>query len=121
MAELLAAFADYIDNTDIPILAEFAFQNNMLRETIYKYDEFSTLRKRCIDKKEAMLERKGLLGEIDKSMAIFSLKQLGWSDRQAIEHSGQMRVQSGVDVAALSPDERRALYELVDKAGGNAD
>lgn len=31
-----------------------------------------------------MLERKALSGEIDKTMAIFSLKQLGWSDKHEL-------------------------------------
>ena len=75
---------EYIDNTDIPILAEFANQAGILREDLYNYDEFFTLRKRAIDKKEAMLERKALNGEIDRTMAIFSLKQLGWSDKHEL-------------------------------------
>lgn len=41
--------------------------------------------KRLIDAKEFMLERKGLEGTISKSMAIFSLKQLGWKDQREVE------------------------------------
>lgn len=85
VAELVIAFADYIDNTDIPIIVEFAYMNGIDRGVIYDYPEFSTLQKMCTAKKEAQLERMGLSGEIDKTMAIFSLKQLGWSDRQRID------------------------------------
>lgn len=88
VSALLEKFNKYIDNADVPIIAEFAYQNGVLRETIYDYEEFSTLRKRCIDKKEAQLERLALDGLIDKTMAIFSLKQLGWSDKQRVEHAG---------------------------------
>lgn len=86
--DLIERFEEYIANTDIPIIAEFAYQNGVLRETLYDYEEFSTLRKAAIDKKEAQLERLALKGEVDKTMAIFSLKQLGWSDKQQVEHSG---------------------------------
>ena len=71
----------YINETDIPIIAEFAYLNDIPRTTFYDYEEFSTLSKKLIDKKEAQLERKGLYGEVEKSMAIFSLKQLGWRDK----------------------------------------
>ena len=88
VAQYVALFRAYIDETDIPIICEFCYLNHIPRETIYDYDEFSTLRKECIDKKEARLERGGLDGKVDKTMAIFSLKQLGWSDRQQHELSG---------------------------------
>lgn len=82
-----AALAEYIQMTTIPILVEFAYQNDISRDDLYNYPEFCTLRKKAIDKKEAQLERKGLNNEIDKTLAIFSLKQLGWKDGKHIEHS----------------------------------
>jgi hypothetical protein len=84
--------ADYIDETNIPILVEFAYQNDISRDDLYNYDEFCTLRKKAIDKKEAQLERLGLENKIDKTLAVFSLKQLGWRDRKEIEHSGDIVV-----------------------------
>lgn len=88
VSELLGLLEEYIRDTDIPILAEFAYQNNIDRATLYDYDEFSTLRKALIAKKEAQLERMGLAGEVDRTMAVFSLKQLGWSDKQQLQHTG---------------------------------
>jgi hypothetical protein len=44
--------------------------------------------RQCLTKKEAQLERKALYNEINVSMAIFSLKQLGWSDRTEQTHRG---------------------------------
>ena len=64
---------------------------------MYDYDEFSALRKRAIDKKEAQLERMALSGDVDKTMAIFSLKQLGWSDKQQVEHSGGVTINVQAD------------------------
>lgn len=53
---------------------------------LYDWPESSTLLKLCIDKKEAQLERKALAGQINVVMAIFSLKQQGWSDRTEQTH-----------------------------------
>ena len=44
--------------------------------------------KRLLDWKEVRLERGSLTGKINNTFGIFSLKQLGWTDRQIVEHSG---------------------------------
>jgi len=81
----------YINNTDIPILAEFAYQNSIKREDLYNYNEFETLRKKAIDKKESNLERLSLEGKINPAVAIFSLKQLGWrNEPPALEQVDQV-------------------------------
>ena len=87
--EIKEMLSEYIESNDIPIIAEFAYQNKLSRQSLYDQKEFSTLLKRCIDKKEAQLERLGLSSAIEKSMAIFSLKQLGWSDKQEVKTSGE--------------------------------
>ncbi|MET3699358.1 DNA-packaging protein gp3 [Bacillus oleivorans] len=79
---LTQKLAEYIEKTEIPILAEFAYLNDINRQTLYDYEEFSSLIKKAIDKKEAQLEKKALKGEVNHTMAIFSLKQLGWKDKQ---------------------------------------
>ena len=85
-------FELYIEATDIPIVSEFAYQNNISRQRLYEFAEngelFSDTIKKCITKKEAQLEKLGLLSVINPSMAIFSLKQLGWKDKQEVEMSG---------------------------------
>lgn len=83
--ETIKKFEKYIDETPIPIVAEFAYQNKILRETLYDYKEFSTVLKACIDKKTAQLEKAGLANKVNVGMAIFSLKQLGWSDKVMTE------------------------------------
>ena len=87
--EIIALFDEYIEENDVPIVSEFAYQNDILRESLYDYKEFSTVLKKCIAKKESQLEKLSLLGEISTPMAIFSLKQLGWSDKQQTEISGK--------------------------------
>ena len=80
IAEIRVKLTEYIANTEIPIVAEFAYQNNIGRTWLYETPALSDAIKTLIDKKEAQLERKALLKEIHPTMAIFSLKQLGWKD-----------------------------------------
>ena len=77
---------EYIDATTIPILNEFAYMNDLVRQSLYDYPELSTLLKRCSQKKQANLEKAALANKVNVPMAIFSLKQMGWSDRQEIKH-----------------------------------
>lgn len=74
--ELKAKFEKYIDDTDIPILAEFAYQNDISRQSLYDYEQFSTLREKCINKKSANLQKFGLFNVTNPAVTIFSLKQL---------------------------------------------
>lgn len=87
-AELLKQFEQYIADTEIPIAAEFASQHGFSKGLLYDWEEFSDLVKLCASKKEAALERKGLAGETAAAITIFSLKQLGWSDKIEQTHKG---------------------------------
>jgi len=82
LAEFEKKIIDYTDKTKIPILAEFAYQNNISREQLYQYPELTYAIKRLLLKKESQLEKFGLTK--NSSMAIFSLKQLGWTDKSEI-------------------------------------
>jgi hypothetical protein len=83
VTKILELLEKYTEETNIPILAEFAYKNHVLREDLYKYAEFDSAIKRLINKKEAQLERECLNGNIDRTMAVFSLKQLGWKDQHS--------------------------------------
>lgn len=91
-AALLADFLTYIDESDIPIIAEFCAKNHLYRQLMYDFEEFSDAIKQCTTKKEAALESLGLTNNINSTMAIFSLKQLGWKDKTEIEHSGSVTI-----------------------------
>jgi len=82
IAGIKAKLERYIKKTRIPIVTEFAYQNDVRREFLYTCEELKHTIKKLIEKKESQLERLALDKEIDKSMAIFSLKQLGWKDVQ---------------------------------------
>jgi len=87
-AELLEHFEQYIESTDIPIIAQFADQSGIDRQRLYEWDEFKDALKRCVQRKESQLEFMALTGKVNCTMAIFSLKQLGWKDTHHNEHTG---------------------------------
>lgn len=78
---------EYTEQADIPILAEFAYTYGYPREELYKHEELAHAIKNMMSKKEAQLEKLGLLNVVNSTMAVFSLKQLGWTDKQEVEHS----------------------------------
>lgn len=79
----------YIQNTDIPIVSEFAYQIKVRRAYLYENENFQDLMENLLAKKEAQLEKLSLFNVVNATMAIFSLKNMGWSDRQDIEVSGK--------------------------------
>jgi len=85
LEEIRLALEKYIKTTKIPIIAEFAYKNDIPREELYRHKELNHTIKKLINKKEAQLEILALTKKIDSKMAIFGLKQLGWKDKQDIE------------------------------------
>lgn len=84
-AALLESLLAYIDATEIPAVTEWAYKQGIHRQQAYGMPELSDALKLCATKKEANLERAALEGRIPVAMAIMSLKQLGWSDRQRVD------------------------------------
>ena len=89
---VLKQMNDYIDNTELPIFKEVCYQNNWDTARIYQlgneHEEILDTIKKLSNKKEAELEKGGLTGKYNPTMAVFSLKQLGWKDRQEVEVNG---------------------------------
>lgn len=75
---------EYIEKANPPILAEYAHMHNITRQYLYELangnQDLSDTIKKISEAKEVKLERNALLGIYQPSMAIFSLKQLGWKD-----------------------------------------
>ena len=75
---------EYIENADPPIVAEYAHMHNITRHYLYmladKNEELLNTIKKISEAKEVKLEKNGLIGKYNSTMAIFSLKQLGWKD-----------------------------------------
>lgn len=118
VTDLAAKFKEYIDTTEIPIIAEFAYQNGIPKQIMYEREDFSTLIKICVAKKEAALEIGALKGILNPTMAVFSLKQMGWSDKQVVE-SNNVNHNTVQDVGSLTPDERRARIDELNRRRGN--
>ncbi len=80
------AFRAYIEEAPIPILAKFCAKQGFPKSYLYDWakddQELDILVKLCVTKKEGALEDGCLNGELNPAMSIFSLKQMGWTDKQ---------------------------------------
>ena len=80
---------EYSDKTELPILKEVCYINKWNYDYVMQlqreYDELSQSIKHLLNKKEVALEKGAIIGKYNNTMAIFSLKQLGWKDRQDLE------------------------------------
>lgn len=97
IAQLVKSLDAYIEKTPVPIIAEFAYQNDIERTALYDNPEFSMLLKKMIAKKESQLEKLCLMNKVNPAMAIFSLKQLGWRDHRG--KNGDESSEESVDAA----------------------
>ena len=94
---LQAAISDYIStNTGKLTITGLAYHLGFeSRQSLYEYEqrkEFTYTLRRARMKCENWLERNGLSGNTPPTMAIFALKNYGWSDKQEIEHSGKQEI-----------------------------
>lgn len=115
MPELVRKFEQYVKETEIPIIAEFAYQNGFGKDYIYDRVEFSELRKIAMAKKEAALEFGALKGLLNPTQAIFSLKQMGWTDKQHIDSTNH---NMNTDATKMEADERRARIDELNRRRG---
>ncbi len=90
--EIKKKLIDYIEDNTIPIIAEFAYHNHIPRQTLYELMDIKEIMNELICKKEANLEKGMLSGKLPVAAASFSLKQLGWRDRQEIESTGGITI-----------------------------
>lgn len=78
------------------------------RTSLYEYEkepEFSDTIKRARSRCEEFVESCGMSGDIPAPMAIFALKNYGWSDKQELEHTGK-------EGSPLIP--QKVIFEIVD-------
>lgn len=110
-----AELRKYIDETEIPIVAGFAHKHGVSRQSLYDYEDFSSLINELIDKKESVIEEGTLTGKYNPSMAIFSLKQLGWSDKTQTELTGKDG--GAVEIASIPYSEKiAAIAKMIKNA-----
>jgi len=116
MESMLSIIDEYINSHDIPILKEVCYQNYWNSDYVLDLrknnDELYRAIKRLLDKKEAQLERKGLNKEIDRTVAIFSLKQLGWKDRQEISFEDEQADEISIKIIKTSKEDEGRVEKL---------
>lgn len=117
----------YTDGTQLPILKEFCFNNNLE----YKYllqlcasdAELDRARCRLLDKKEIQLE-KALMTGTNNTAFIFQLKQLGWRDNpeplviNTVVNKTETRAEK---ISRLSTEELEELEEIYSKLENDTD
>lgn len=125
---LVRLMRQYTNKTQLPILKEFCFNNNLE----YKYflqlcasdAELDRARCRLLDKKEIQLE-KALMTGANNTAFIFQLKQLGWRDHpepvvinNTITNKTETRAEK---ISKLSTEELEELEEIYSKLENDSD
>jgi len=109
IAYMIDVIEKYIEETPLPILKECCYKNNWNYDYVTqlqrKHPDLSLSIKKLLMKKEVVLELGMLSGKLPTAAAIFSLKQLGWSDRQDL-----------VNIVKQDDDELTKALEEIAKA-----
>ena len=87
--------AHCVKQKEVPILKEVFVKKGWSYEYVCKIlngklleqgdQRLDTSRRNLVNAKGYMLERLGLKGKINSTLAVFSLKQLGWRDQQQVD------------------------------------
>jgi len=115
--EVAEKLIKFIEDRDCPIIAEFAYLNDIPKSSLYEMNSESVknLIKKCTAKKEFYLESKALSNDVNPTMAIFSLKQLGWSDK--IENTNKnLNLEKNID-EEMTGEEASLIYSSIVKNG----
>ncbi|MDI6788427.1 MAG: hypothetical protein QME51_08660, partial [Planctomycetota bacterium] len=119
----LIALEKYIKTTDIPILAEFCYRNYISDDFLQDHPQvFGGAIKNLKMKKQTKLERYALEGKIEKTMAIFSLKQMGWRDNHEARQDINIKIDWGTilsDYAKATKDGQRNIGSKVNNKTTN--
>lgn len=81
---LVKDIKEYTDSNEYPILKELCYIKHYNYDYVMQMqrdnEELSQSIKELLYKKESYLEREGIHGRLAQTMAVFTLKQLGWKD-----------------------------------------
>ena len=89
--ELSDLIAKYFNSTDRPTLSGLAVYLGIDRQTLYNYkerDQFFDIIKNATAKVESIYEERAIY-EQNPTGVIFALKNMGWTDRIANDHTTQ--------------------------------
>ena len=87
---------DYTEQTEYPILKELCYLKHYNYDYVMQLqrtnEELSQSIKELLYKKESYLEREGIKGNLAQTMAVFTLKQLGWRDNIEVKAENANRI-----------------------------
>ena len=87
---------DYTRQTEYPILKELCYLKHYNYDYVMQLqranEELSQSIKELLYKKESYLEREGIKGNLAQTMAVFTLKQLGWRDNIEVKAENANRI-----------------------------
>lgn len=87
---------DYTEKTEYPILKELCYLKHYNYDYVMQLqranEELSQSIKELLYKKESYLEREGIKGNLAQTMAVFTLKQLGWRDNIEVKAENTNRI-----------------------------
>lgn len=84
---------EYIDSTPVPIFKEFCLSKGLDPHVAPQYPGWKQAIEALNHKKESDIERGMLPGDYVPSAAIFSLKQLGWTDKTWAQVDTNLNIQ----------------------------
>lgn len=104
--------AQCVKQKEVPILKEVFVKKGWSYEYVCKIlngrlleqkdERLDTSIKNLVNAKEYMLERLGLKGKINSTLAVFSLKQLGWRDQQQVDVGADTK--KSIKITLVKPD-----------------
>ena len=87
---------DYTEQTEYPILKELCYLKHYNYDYVMQLqranEDLSQSIKELLYKKESYLEREGIKGNLAQTMAVFTLKQLGWRDNIEVKAENTNRI-----------------------------
>ena len=93
---LVQDIIDYTEQTEYPILKELCYLKHYNYDYVMQLqranEELSQSIKELLYKKESYLEREGIKGNLAQTMAVFTLKQLGWRDNIEVKAENANRI-----------------------------
>lgn len=99
--EIKAKARVYLETDGYKTIADFCRVNKLDRKHFWRMceadEELSHLRELIVLERECHLERGGLSGELNSSMAKFALAQIGWTEKQEIKQESVQINVSGED------------------------
>lgn len=125
--KLLRKLVEYIETEEYPTVPDFCRKHRIYKQRLYEFANekslnkddlgkepigqyYSDCLKRMANNQEAFIEDNAVNNKVPLAFAIFKLKQLGWTDRQQIEHSATD------DIIKMIEAKNKMIKEAIDNS-----